>query len=90
LYAAHGWELVISGWNISIIAAALYSLAEGLRLSKRKAFWLILGCIWLYTLFKGWTQSRESCYVRGAACGTVIIASSRIIVTNLIATYRLI
>ena len=45
--------LVISGWNISIIAAALYSLAEGLKLSKRKAFWAILITIWLYTLFVG-------------------------------------
>jgi competence protein ComEC len=43
--------LVISGWNISIIGTALYSIAEGLRLSKRRAFWAILICIWLYTLF---------------------------------------
>ena len=61
--------LVISGWNISIIAAALYGLAERLRLSRRAAFWGILVCIWAYTLFVGATPTviratcpRSSCW----------------------------
>lgn len=72
--------LVISGWNISIIAAALYRLAEALRLDKRRAFWAILATIWLYTLFKGWTQSNKSDHVCGKVGGTMFITRSHIIV----------
>ncbi len=66
--------LVISGWNISIIAAALYSLAEGLRLSKRKAFWTILACIWLYTFFVGATPT----VIRAAVMGTIVVVGQRL------------
>jgi competence protein ComEC len=66
--------LVISGWNISIIAAALYSLAEGLHLSKRKAFWAILGCIWLYTLFVG----ASATVIRAAVMGTIVVVGQRL------------
>jgi competence protein ComEC len=65
--------LVISGWNISIIAAALYSLAEGLRISKRKAFWPILASIWLYTLFVGATPT----VIRAAVMGTIVVVGQR-------------
>jgi len=64
----------VRGWNISIIAAALYSLAEGLRLSKRKAFWVILGCIWLYTLFVGATPT----VIRAAVMGTIVVVGQRL------------
>jgi competence protein ComEC len=52
-------ELIIGfrGWNITIIRTALYSLADGLRLSRRQAFWDILITIWLYTLFAGATPN---------------------------------
>jgi competence protein ComEC len=63
-----------SGWNISIIAAALYSLAEGLRLSKRKAFWAILITIWLYTLFVGATPT----VIRAAVMGTIVVVGQRL------------
>jgi len=66
--------LVISGWNISIIAAALYSLAEGLRLSKRKAFWAILACIWIYTFFIGATPT----VIRAAVMGTIVVVGQRL------------
>jgi len=66
--------LVISGWNISIIAAALYSLAEGLRLSKRKAFWAILACIWIYTFFVGGTPT----VIRAAVMGTIVVVGQRL------------
>jgi competence protein ComEC len=65
--------LVISGWNITIIAAALYSVAGGLRLSKRKAFWAILACIWLYTLFVGATPT----VIRAAVMGTIVVMGQR-------------
>jgi competence protein ComEC len=65
--------LVISGWNISIIAAALYSLANGLHISKRKAFWPILACIWLYTLFVGATPT----VIRAAVMGTIVVVGQR-------------
>jgi competence protein ComEC len=65
--------LVISGWNISIIAAALYSLANGLHISKRKAFWPILVCIWLYTLFVGATPT----VIRAAVMGTIVVVGQR-------------
>jgi competence protein ComEC len=66
--------LVISGWNISIIAAALYSAAEGLRLPKRKAFWAILFTIWLYTLFVGATPT----VIRAAVMGTIVVIGQRL------------
>jgi competence protein ComEC len=66
--------LVISGWNISIIAAALYSMAEGLRLPKRKAFWAILVTIWLYTLFVGATPT----VIRAAVMGTIVVVGQRL------------
>jgi competence protein ComEC len=66
--------LVISGWNISIIAAALYSAADGLRLSKRKAFWAILITIWLYTLFVGATPT----VIRAAVMGTIVVVGQRL------------
>ena len=65
--------LVISGWNISIIAAALYRVADGLRLSKRTAFWAILACIWLYTLFVGATPT----VIRAAVMGTIVVVGQR-------------
>jgi competence protein ComEC len=65
--------LVISGWNISIIAAALYSLAEGLQISKRKAFWPILVSIWLYTLFVG----ASATVIRAAVMGTIVVVGQR-------------
>lgn len=65
--------LVISGWNISIIAAALYSLAHGLKISKRAAFWPILGSIWLYTLFVGATPT----VIRAAVMGTIVVVGQR-------------
>jgi competence protein ComEC len=66
--------LVISGWNISIIAAALYSVAEGLKLSKRKAFWAILVTIWLYTLFVG----ASATVIRAAVMGTIVVVGQRL------------
>jgi len=66
--------LVISGWNISIIAAALYSLAEGLNISKRKAFWPSLGMIWLHTLFVGATPT----VIRAAVMGTLVVVGQRL------------
>jgi competence protein ComEC len=66
--------LVISGWNITIIGAALYTMADGLRLSRRKAFWAILACIWLYTLFVGATPT----VIRAAVMGTIVVMGQRI------------
>ena len=66
--------LVISGWNISIIAVALYAITDRLRLSKRAAFWAILGTIWLYTLFVGATPT----VIRAAAMGTIVVLGQRL------------
>jgi competence protein ComEC len=65
---------VISGWNISIIAAALYGLAGRLRLSRRAAFWGILICIWAYTLFVGATPT----VIRAAVMGTLVVVAQRL------------
>jgi competence protein ComEC len=65
--------LVISGWNITIISTALYGLAEGLRVSKRKAFWAILVTIWLYTLFVG----ASATVIRAAVMGTIVVVGQR-------------
>ena len=66
--------LVISGWNITIIATALYAVAGGLKLSQRKAFWAILACIWLYTLFVGATPT----VIRAAVMGTIVVLGQRL------------
>ena len=65
--------LVISGWNITIIATALYSLAERLKLSKHAVFWVILITIWLYTLFVG----ASATVVRAAVMGTIVVLGQR-------------
>ncbi len=66
--------LVISGWNITIIATALYALANGLRLPERRAFWLIIATIWLYTLFVGATAT----VIRAAVMGTIVVVGQRL------------
>jgi competence protein ComEC len=66
--------LVISGWNITIIATALYAVAGGLKLSQRAAFWAILVCIWLYTLFVGASPT----VIRAAVMGTLVVLGQRL------------
>ncbi|MEM8530283.1 MAG: ComEC/Rec2 family competence protein [Chloroflexota bacterium] len=66
--------LVISGWNITIIALALYPIAERLQLSKGSTFWVILVCIWLYTLFVGATPT----VIRAAVMGSVAVLGQRL------------
>lgn len=66
--------LVISGWNITIIAAALYSLADSLRIERRRTFWVILALIWLYTLFVGATPT----VIRAAVMGTIVVVGQRL------------
>lgn len=66
--------LVISGWNITIISAALYSLADGMKLARRKAFWTILITIWVYTLFVGATPT----VIRAAVMGSVVVLGQRL------------
>ncbi|MFL5802892.1 MAG: ComEC/Rec2 family competence protein [Roseiflexaceae bacterium] len=66
--------LVISGWNITIIATALYAVAGGLKLSPRRAFWAIMACIWLYTLFVGATPT----VIRAAVMGTIVVVGQRL------------
>lgn len=66
--------LVISGWNITIISAALYSVADGMKLSRRRAFWLILITIWIYTLFVGATPT----VIRAAVMGTIVVLGQRL------------
>ncbi len=66
--------LVISGWNITIIAAALDGVATRARLSRGAAFWVTLSCIWLYTLFVGFTAT----VVRAAVMGTVVVVGKRL------------
>jgi competence protein ComEC len=45
-----------------------------LRLSKRKAFWAILACIWIYTLFVGATPT----VIRAAVMGTIVVVGQRL------------
>lgn len=66
--------LVISGWNISIIGVALYAVAARFKLSQNTAFWLILGTIWLYTMFVGATPT----VIRAAVMGTIVIVGKRL------------
>jgi competence protein ComEC len=66
--------LVISGWNITIIASALYAAASRLKLSSEAVFWVAIGCIWLYTLFVG----ASSTVLRAAAMGTIVVIGQRL------------
>ncbi len=66
--------LVISGWNISILAAMLAGVGQRLRLSHSVAFWLTLGVIWLYTLFVGATPT----VIRAAVMGTIMLLGRRL------------
>lgn len=52
----------------------LYGVAGRLRLSRRAAFWAILGCIWLYTLFVGAAPT----VIRVAAMGTILVLGQRL------------
>jgi competence protein ComEC len=45
-----------------------------LKLSKRKAFWVILLTIWLYTLFVGATPT----VIRAAVMGTIVVVGQRL------------
>jgi competence protein ComEC len=66
--------LVISGWNITIISTMLYGVTERLRLKKNTAFWAILACIWLYTLFVG----ASATVIRAAVMGTIVVVGQRL------------
>jgi competence protein ComEC len=44
-----------------------------LHISKRKAFWSILGTIWLYTLFVG----ASATVIRAAVMGTIVVVGQR-------------
>jgi competence protein ComEC len=66
--------LVISGWNITIISTMLYGVTERMRLKKNAAFWAILACIWLYTLFVG----ASATVIRAAVMGTVVVVGQRL------------
>src|SRR5689334_18775960 len=52
----------------------LYGLARHLKLSRRNAFWVILSCIWLYTLFVGATPT----VIRAAVMGTIVVLGQRL------------
>ncbi|MDW8402958.1 ComEC/Rec2 family competence protein [Chloroflexus sp.] len=45
--------LVVSGWNFTIVAAALAALAKLTRLRPWPAFWLSLAAMWIYAGFTG-------------------------------------
>lgn len=45
--------LVVSGWNFTIVAAALAALAKLTRLRPWPAFWLSLAVMWIYAGFTG-------------------------------------
>ena len=66
--------LVISGWNISIIGAALYAVAARMKLSRNATFWAILVLIWLYTLFVGATPT----VIRAAVMGSIVVLGQRL------------
>ncbi|MFL5803631.1 MAG: ComEC/Rec2 family competence protein [Roseiflexaceae bacterium] len=59
---------------MTIIATALYAVAGGLKLSPRRAFWAIMACIWLYTLFVGATPT----VIRAAMMGTIVVVGQRL------------
>ena len=66
--------LVISGWNISIIGAALYAVAARMKLARNATFWAILVLIWLYTLFVGATPT----VIRAAVMGSIVVLGQRL------------
>lgn len=49
--------LVVSGWNLTIVAAAWIGIARRLRLGGSGTFWGAFGAIWVYALFVGMTAT---------------------------------
>ncbi len=53
----------------------LIHAADGVRLSRRTAFWAILACIWRYTLFVG----ASATVIRAAVMGTIVVGGFRVL-----------
>ncbi|MCX6785435.1 MAG: ComEC/Rec2 family competence protein [Candidatus Komeilibacteria bacterium] len=63
--------IAVSGYNITIIAAALSGLFIGLGLSKRRAFWLIVLVIAFFVIITGWPAS----IIRAGLMGVIFLMS---------------
>ncbi|MDP2692408.1 MAG: ComEC/Rec2 family competence protein [bacterium] len=58
--------VAISGYNISIISIVLIILFVRLWVPRKKAFWLIIGCIFLFVVFAGANGSVVRAGIMGA------------------------
>ncbi len=64
--------LVISGWNLSIVALLLARSAAQLQIGKNLTFWASLAALWLYTLFVGATAT----VVRAAVMASLAVLAT--------------
>lgn len=60
--------LIISGWNITIVVAALLGLGKALKLSQRHATLLAIGAIVVYVAFVG----ASGAVIRAALMGAIV------------------
>ena len=65
--------IAISGYNITVIVASLLVVFKVLRLSRRRAFWVILGVILFFVLLSGASAS----VIRAAVMGVLVLWGKR-------------
>jgi competence protein ComEC len=66
--------IAVSGFNITIIGTVLGTLFVALGISRKKAFWWILGIIFLFVLFSGASSS----VVRAGIMGSLVLVARRL------------
>lgn len=64
--------LVISGWQLSLVASLIMGAAARLRLGKRTSFWFSLAAIWIYALFVG----ASATVLRAAVMASLIVLAA--------------
>lgn len=66
--------VAISGYNITIIAAIILKLAQGLFVSRRKIFWLATGAIIFFVIITG----AQASVIRAAVMGILVLLAGQV------------
>lgn len=66
--------IAISGYNITILAAALAALLKGLRIPRKKTFWIVVSGILFFVIMTGASAS----VVRAGIMGLIVLYAKQI------------
>jgi competence protein ComEC len=66
--------IAISGYNITIVASILIAFCTGIRIPRKKAFWIIIFGIMLFVLFAGASAS----VVRAGIMGGIVLFAKQL------------